>query len=46
MLHFNYFIRKIRIYTYLLDIRVNTCYNVIMIRKGDTKDAINTKRDD
>lgn len=46
MLHFNYFIRKIRIYTYLLDVRVNTCYNVIMIRKGDTKDANDTERDD
>ena len=45
MLHFNYFIRKIRIYTYLLDIRVNTCYNVIMIRKGDTKDAYETSQE-
>ena len=29
-----------------IDARVNTCYNIVMIRKGDTKDAINTKRDD
>lgn len=29
-----------------IDIRVYTCYNGAMIRKGDTKDAINTKRDD
>lgn len=29
-----------------IDTRVNTCYNIVMIRKGDTKDAINTKRDD
>lgn len=29
-----------------IDIRVYTCYNGAMIRKGDTEDAINTKRDD
>ena len=40
-----------RIYTHVklrvnIDVRINTQYNITMIRKGDTKDAINTQRDD
>lgn len=34
----------IRINTHPICIRVNTCYNVAAIRKGDTKDAIDTQR--
>ena len=29
-----------------IDTRVNTCYNITMIRKGDTKDANDAERDD
>lgn len=29
-----------------IDIRINTYYNISMIRKGDTKDANDFKRDD
>ena len=28
-----------------IDIRINTCYNITMIRKGDTKDANDLERD-
>lgn len=37
---------KFRKYEKGIDVRINTCYNKFMIRKGDTKDAYESKGDD